>query len=222
MNIIEFADMQDQAKSKEKNNPDFIKGFTEWAQSDERVWTFTSNKNEYHSYTAFIKESKSPFVNSRFELSYSGTDNGFVKVFTASKEGRRRSEYIDLCGDDAAEILQIIKLALLHSSGFFETSTTIKPPGSFESSVTQRLNPDMFKPEPVPVTVRPTWVVKIKGLPGNLSSSEAERICQILKANALPAFVDPALRWEITNMPNDITESEVEKITDAIKAKVKK
>lgn len=104
---------------KPKNEPEFMEMFLRFIKdSNVDQWVF-SGENGYCGFTANLSEySQWHCSNSRctdFEFAY-GKD--FVKVFTGSHHGFWVPEYISLHGDDAKEILGIIKEKLLLWAGY--------------------------------------------------------------------------------------------------------
>ena len=117
MNIEEYLKEWQESEVKECNNPEFIAAFIEYMKEDGRQYSFISGENGYFGYTARICGDYNPFGFAMFELAYSGAAE-FVKVFSANHNGYWVPEYIDLKGDEALEILNILKSKLLEFGGF--------------------------------------------------------------------------------------------------------
>ena len=100
------------------NDADFIKVFIEFiAEKGSEDFEF-SGENGYCGNTAIVYDinPKYSFVRSiAFEFAY-GSD--FVKVFTAHHNGFWVPEYIDLSGDDASQILSILREKFMAWGGF--------------------------------------------------------------------------------------------------------
>lgn len=101
------------------NEPEFIEMFIKLIKEyDCEHWDF-SGENGYCGFTATVSDYTTWNIRSstliNFEFAY-GKD--FVKVFTASHCGFWVPEYINLHGDDAKELLEIIKEKLLLWAGF--------------------------------------------------------------------------------------------------------
>lgn len=102
---------------KPQNNPKFIGDFLEFAKgADFDHWEF-DGENGYCGYTAILHEHPQhiPVYGIGFEFAY-GKD--FVKVFTSRHNGFWTPEYIDLKGDDAKELLSVIRDKLTGWAGF--------------------------------------------------------------------------------------------------------
>ena len=102
---------------KPQNDVQFITAFVEFAQNaDFDQWSFTG-ENGYCGYTATIYEypQSLPLVGLGFEFAYGST---FVRVFTNQHNGFWVPEYINLKGEDAKELLCIIKESLNGWTGF--------------------------------------------------------------------------------------------------------
>lgn len=98
------------------NDPDFIAGFLQFAKaSDFDQWEF-SGDNHYCGFTAILYEHPVhlPVSGEVFEFAY-GRD--FVKVFTGFHHGFWVPEYISLKGDDAIELLRVLKSKLNRWAG---------------------------------------------------------------------------------------------------------
>jgi len=101
----------------EANDPQFIAEFTAFAKnSGSDQWEFEGD-NGYCGHTALLHEHPAylPVLGVGFEFAY-GKD--FIKVFTNMHHGFWSPEYINLAGDDAAELLAIIKDKLNSWAGF--------------------------------------------------------------------------------------------------------
>ena len=102
---------------KPKNNPKFIRDFLKFAKSaDFDHWEF-DGINGYCGYTAILHEQPhySSVYGLGFEFAY---DKDFVKVFTDRHNGYWTPEYIDLKGEDAQELLIVVKDKLNGWAGF--------------------------------------------------------------------------------------------------------
>ena len=104
---------------KPMNDLVFVAEFTKFAKnSDFDQWSF-SGENGYCGYTATLHELPSHMQGLvpglGFEFAY-GKD--FVKVFTDKHNGFWTPEYISLMGDDAMELLGVIKTKLNGWAGF--------------------------------------------------------------------------------------------------------
>lgn len=108
---------------KPKNEPDFLKPFTAWARIQKRDnWEFTG-ENGYCGYTASVCDGPYGFRswNSNHDLEFEfAYGRGFVKVFTANHNGFWVPEYLDLRGEEASELLEILKNKALLWAGFEE------------------------------------------------------------------------------------------------------
>lgn len=102
---------------KPQNNPEFISNFLEFAKSaDSDHWEFDGD-NGYCGCTAILHEHprQLPAYGLGFELAYG---KGFVKVFTGSHGGYWTPEYINLEGEAAKELLDVIRSKIIEWAGF--------------------------------------------------------------------------------------------------------
>tara|TARA_R110002126_G_scaffold109171_1_gene246127 strand:+ start:136 stop:501 length:366 start_codon:yes stop_codon:yes gene_type:complete len=102
---------------KPQNDTKFIAEFVEFAKNaDPDQWEF-DGENDYCGHTATVSEHPLYLHISGlgFEFAYGA---GFVKVFTSAHCGYWTPEYIKLTGDNAKELLLIIKEKLNSWAGF--------------------------------------------------------------------------------------------------------
>ena len=115
--------------SVEKNDLEFIEHFTNWITetTENDNWEF-EGENDYCGYTAQAHE-----IPARFNWNFYDAERedvsvefaygfhkgvGFVKVFTYHHNGFWVPEYIDLVGEEADTILNILKERTLSWNGF--------------------------------------------------------------------------------------------------------
>ena len=117
--IKEYVEMWNKAENpKPENDERFIAEFLVFAKTaDIDCWNFIG-ENFYCGYTATLHEYPDhlPIRCVGFEFAYK--DNDFVKVFTSNHSGFWVPEYISLRGDDAKELLSVIKEKLTVWAGF--------------------------------------------------------------------------------------------------------
>ncbi len=113
----------DDFKNRDKNDPLFIKDFTEWlATLGHESFQFEGD-NDYCGFTVAVYKEDSRYSwdtsNTAFEVSYRGTEPyKIVKVYTPYHNSFWVPEYIDLAGEDCTEILGVIKSNLNKWGGF--------------------------------------------------------------------------------------------------------
>lgn len=118
MDIEKYLEEWQKSESpKEQNNPKFIRGFTNYIKSkDADHWDF-SGENGYCGYTATVLDCFNGYSWSSLDSEFAyGKD--FIKVFTAHHHGFWSPEYINLSGEEAKEILDILHQKLIAWGGF--------------------------------------------------------------------------------------------------------
>jgi len=100
------------------NDTEFTSKFLDFIKSKPcDHWEF-DGENHYCGYTAIVYEDNPDYCMGRtlgFEFAY---DKDFVKVFTANHGGFWVPEYINLSGNDAKEILEVVREKLVEWAGF--------------------------------------------------------------------------------------------------------
>ena len=100
------------------NEKEFISAFIEFIKSKDKDHFEFDGENHYCGFTATVYDENPNYCMGRtmaFEFAY---DKDFVKVFTAAHNGFWTPEYINLKGDDAKEILGVLKYQLIQWAGF--------------------------------------------------------------------------------------------------------
>jgi hypothetical protein len=103
---------------KPSNEKEFISAFIEFMKARDSDYYEFEGDNGYCGCTAIIWDENPNYCMGRsmyFEFAY-GKD--FVKVFNGNHNGFWVPEYINLKGDDAKEILGILKFELIRWAGF--------------------------------------------------------------------------------------------------------
>lgn len=106
---------------KPQNEEIFIKLFVEFMKNKDAEHYEFHGDNDYCGYTAIVYDiiPRHAFGsdNFGFEFAYS-EDEEFVKVFTSYHRGFWSPEYIDLKGEEAQDILSILKSKFVEWGGF--------------------------------------------------------------------------------------------------------
>ncbi len=100
------------------NDEKFISDFIEFMKSKDKDHYDFDGENHYCGFTAIVYDEEPTYCMGRtlaFEFAY---DKDFVKVFTANHNGFWVPEYINLNGEDAKPILDVLKNKFLSWGAF--------------------------------------------------------------------------------------------------------